>query len=71
MNEFKVCNKCKGFNFHELITKLKNIDESAKIIIGCQSMCAVGAKKPFVIVNGIPIVGDNIDLLIDKIKEVI
>lgn len=71
MNEFRICNKCKGFNSNELITKLKKIDESAKIIIGCQSMCAIGSKNPFVIVNGIPIVSDSIDLLVDRVKEVI
>lgn len=71
MNEFRICDKCKGFDCNELITKLKEIDESAKIVIGCQSMCAIGSKKPFVIVNGIPIVADSIDLLIDRVKEVI
>ena len=54
MNEFRICDKCKGFDCNEFITKLKEIDESAKIVIGCQSMCAIGSKKPFVIVNGSP-----------------
>lgn len=71
MNEFKTCNKCMGFNSEELVNKLKDIDNNANIIVGCQNMCAIGAKRPFVIVNGIPVIAENIDDLILKIKEMI
>ena len=71
MNEFKTCNRCGGFNCDELVSKLKKLDSNAKVIVGCQSMCAVGSKHAFVIVNGIPVVDDNIDNLIDKVKELI
>lgn len=71
MNEFKTCNKCGGFNCDELVSKLKDIDSDAKIVVGCQSMCAIGAKRPFVIVNGIPAMDDSIDALIDKVKSMI
>ncbi len=71
MNEFKTCNKCSGFNSEELVKKLREIDETAKIIVGCQSMCAVGAKRPFVIVNGIPVIGNSIDELIENAREII
>jgi len=71
MNEFKTCNKCTGFNSDELVNKLKVLDANAKISVGCQNMCAIGAKRPFVIVNGILIVADTIDEIIIKVKEVI
>lgn len=71
MNEFKTCNKCTGFNSEELINKLKLLDSNAKIMVGCQNMCAIGAKKPFVIVNGMLMVADTIDEVIEKVKEVI
>ena len=49
MNEFKICNKCRGYDFEELKKELEKLDPSAKIMVGCQSMCAIGAKRPFVI----------------------
>lgn len=69
MNEFKTCNKC--FNSDELVNRLKEIDPNAKIIVGCVSMCAVGAKMPFVIVNGIPLMDTDLDKLIQKVKDLI
>lgn len=71
MNEFKTCNKCSGFDSTELVEKLKKIDSTAKVMVGCQSMCAIGAKMPFVIVNGIPVMAKTIDELIEKVKEMI
>lgn len=70
MNEFKTCDICKGFNSEELVKKLKELDDKASISIGCQSMCAIGATRPFVIVNGIPIIGETIDEVIEKVKQV-
>lgn len=71
MNEFKTCNKCSGFDSTILVQRLKEIDNTAKVIVGCQSMCAVGVKMPFVIVNGMPIMASSIDELIERVKEVI
>ena len=71
MNEFKTCNICGGFDGDLLASKLKELDPNALIDIKCQSMCAIGAKKPFVIVNGIPVIDENIDALILKIKNII
>ena len=45
MNEFKTCDKCRGFDSEELIKRLKEIDSNANIVVACQSMCAIGAKK--------------------------
>jgi len=71
MNEFKTCNKCSGFDGDELAKRLKEVDNTAKVMVACQSMCAVGAKKPFVIVNGIPVIAPTIDEVIEKVKEMI
>ena len=71
MNQFRLCDKCKGTNIDSLLPKLKEIDSSAEIIIGCQNFCGIGAKKPFVICNHVPIVADNENELIEKIKQAI
>ena len=71
MNEFKTCNKCRGFNSDEIVKRLKELDSNAKIIVGCQSMCAIGSRMPFVIVNGIPVMDNHIDNLITKVKGII
>ena len=71
MNEFKTCNKCRGFNSDEIVKRLKELDSNAKIIVGCQSMCVIGSRMPFVIVNGIPVMDNNIDNLITKVKGII
>lgn len=71
MNQFRVCDKCKGTNLKSLLLKLKEIDEQAEIIIGCQNFCGIGARKPFVICNHIPIVADTEEELIEKLKQAI
>lgn len=71
MNEFKTCNKCSGFDSEDLVNKLKKLDSTAKVIVGCQSMCAIGYKNPFVIVNGIPVIANSIDELIGKVEDII
>ena len=69
MNQFRVCDKCRATNLKTLIPRLKAIDSSAEIVIGCQNFCGIGAKKSFVICNHKPIVAENGDELITKIKE--
>lgn len=69
MNQFRVCDKCKGTNINSLLPKLKEIDSTAEIIIGCQNFCGIGARKPFVICNHVPIVADTEEDLINKIKD--
>lgn len=71
MNEFKICNKCRGYDFEELKKELEKLDPGAKIMVGCQSMCAIGAKRPFVIVNGIPVIEESIEEVIKKVKEML
>jgi len=71
-NEFKVCDKCKGTNVNTLIPRLKKLDPDATIIkLTCISYCGPGRDYPFVFLNNKPILGDNEDDLIRRIKEVL
>lgn len=71
MNQFRVCNKCKATNIDTLIPRLKELDNNAEIIVGCQNFCGIGAKKSFVICNHVPIVAESEDEVIDKVKKAI
>lgn len=71
MNDYKICDICKGFNTQNLIDEIKAIDENSKITVKCLGLCAVGDSKPFVILNGILITGETIDEVIVKIKKMI
>lgn len=68
-NEFRICDKCKGTNADTLGKKLKELDSKAHLLVGCQSYCGPGRDRPFVFVNGKPLVADNEDALIEKVKE--
>lgn len=69
MNQFGICEKCLGYKMDEVVKRLKEIDSNFKITEGCQNLCGIGRTKLFVIVNHIPVISDNIDDLIDKVKE--
>lgn len=68
-NEFRICDKCKGTNIKTLIPKLKLIDASANIIVGCQNLCGIGRTKSFAIVNHIPVIAETENELIEKIEK--
>lgn len=68
-HEFRICDKCKGTNEKTLIPKLKELDDNAHIIVGCQNFCGIGRTKPFVIVDHIPVVAPTEDELIENIKK--
>lgn len=68
-NQFRICDKCKGMNVDSIIPRLKEIDPSAEIIIGCQNFCGIGRTKAFAIVNHVPVIALNEDELITKIKQ--
>lgn len=69
MTKYKVCNKCKGFDYKKVINEIKKIDNNAEFEIGCQNFCGIGRFKPFIILNNKPIIGENIEDLINKIKQ--
>ena len=68
-NEFRVCDKCKATNLNTLLPRLKAIDPKAKIYQGCQSYCGPGRARSFVFVDNKPILAENEDELIQKVKE--
>lgn len=68
-NEFRICDRCKATNVDTLIPRLKELDSDSKIKVGCQNFCGIGMKKSFAIVNNIPVIAENQDELIDKIKK--
>ena len=71
-NEFKVCNRCKGTNIRTLIPRLEKLDPEANILkLACISYCGPGRDYPFVFLNNKPIIGEDEDDLIRKIKEVL
>lgn len=71
MNKLLICDKCEAVNVDSILAKIKALSVVFEIEIGCHNMCAVGQKKPFVILNGQVIIGDNETELINKIKETI
>lgn len=68
MNEFKICDICNEEYVLELEQELKKIDENAVIAVGCHGLCGIGASMVFVIVNGIPVTGDSVMEVINKVK---
>ena len=71
MNKVGICDKCKAINYTALMKKIKNIDENIQFVVGCQNMCGIGKNKTFVILNRKPIIGDNEEDLINKIKNML
>lgn len=69
MNNFKTCDICEGINIDTLVPKLKELDKAAEIEIACHGFCGIGAEKPFVILNNIPIIKDTEEELIEEIKN--
>lgn len=66
---FKVCDRCKGTNIKTLLPKLKEMGKDAQIQVGCQNFCGVGRSKSFVIVDHIPIIAENENELLEKLRE--
>ncbi len=70
-NEFRICDKCKGTNLESLTKRLKAIDPKANLLVGCQSYCGPGRDRPFVFVNGKPVIADDEDALMKRVQEVL
>lgn len=60
----KICDKCKS---KEAINELKKLD--IELEINCINYCGVGRDKFVAIINNKPIISDNKEDFIDKIKE--
>lgn len=68
-NEFRICNLCRGVPFEKLKKRLQEMDPEAEFRIGCQNVCGIGRKQPFVIVNKRLVTSDNLDELMKQVKE--
>ena len=66
--KINICNKCNFFNHIEVIEELKNKFDIEYIKIGCNNMCGLGRNKIVVIVNDDPIIANNMEELITKIR---
>ncbi len=65
---FGVCNKCKSFNYKELVKELLARWPDAKFDVKCQSYCGPGSKQPFVSVNENFIEANDIASLVSKVE---
>lgn len=71
MNKIRICDKCKAVDYKLIIEKIKKLNKNIEFIIGCQNMCGIGRNKPFVILNNKPIIGNDEEDLINKIKDML
>ncbi|HPF83493.1 MAG TPA: hypothetical protein PLV83_04965 [Bacilli bacterium] len=65
----KICNNCKGFDYNKVISKINDNFSNIEYQIGCNNMCGIGRSKVVIILNNKPIIADNIDDLISKMKK--
>lgn len=70
-NEFRICDECRMTNVKSLTAKLKKLDPSAEIKMGCQSYCGIGYKKSFCIVNGKHVTALSEDELLAKVEKTV
>lgn len=68
--KISICDKCKAIYYLSILKKLKEIYPNAKYEIGCNNMCGIGRSKVVIILNNKPIIADNEEELIKKIKQV-
>lgn len=66
---FSVCNKCKTFDYKELIKVLLEKYPSATFDLKCQSFCGPGSIRPFVAINENFIVADTVEGLLENIEN--
>ena len=71
MNNIKLCPKCKAVNIPLIKKELAKTNKEITYEIGCLSFCGIGMTKAFAVVNNNPIVCNNNEELITKIKEVL
>lgn len=66
--KIKICDKCKSTNIKTLVPKLKDQFSIEKLEIGCINYCGIGRTKIVIIANNYPIIGDNEEDVINKLK---
>ena len=50
---------------------LESIDPTAKIVVECINFCQIGQTKDVCLVNGVPVIADTEEELIEKIKKLL
>ncbi len=68
---FSVCNKCRTFDYKELINSLREKYPQATFDLKCQSYCGPGSIRPFVAINERFIDADDMDELLQKIDDAV
>ncbi len=69
--KISICNKCKGFDYLQIIKLLEKKYNNLNFEIGCNNMCGIGRNKIVIIVNDIPIIANDVNELLKKIEETI
>ena len=67
--EVRICDKCKGFKYKEVMDALNKNFPNIKYTLGCNNMCGIGRSKVVAVVNNHPLVADTVEELIEKIKK--
>ncbi len=68
---FSVCNKCKTFDYKELINILRDRYPNSTFDLKCQSYCGPGSIRPFVALNEQFIDANNIVELLIKVEKAV
>lgn len=67
----RICHKCAD-DVKKLKKKLSKIEPKAKICVGCQSMCKLGKKKEFVILDKDKMVtGKTMKKVVKKVRKLL
>ncbi len=70
MNTIKICDLGKMSEYKDkFIETIKELDNSIEIEVNCLKMCGICNTKYFAIIDGIPLMKDSYEELINSIKE--
>jgi uncharacterized protein YuzB (UPF0349 family) len=68
---YKICDICNKKGIKKISDAILEMDNNAKIDIGCQNLCGLGQSKYFVIIDARPYLADTVEELIEQVKKVI
>jgi len=68
-NDIRMCHKCNQMSLRSMLTKVKKLDEKAKIRANCQSYCGPCSREVFLYVNGRYVTGKTEDEVIELAKK--
>lgn len=69
MHKVELCDKCKATNIDSLVPKIKKISNDIDIKIHCIQYCGVGRDKIVILVDNKPIIGNNEEDVINKLRD--